>query len=105
MTTADCAVTRPLPFVVTWQTCVASPQPPGAELTVASVVAPVPPVLVTSPVRPGALVAARTPVTSAVDTFTALAAESSAPEVMWMNPVPVGTLAQCPFAVEQAGDP
>jgi hypothetical protein len=35
--TADCPVTKPLPFVVTWHTCVASPQEPGPEFTVARV--------------------------------------------------------------------
>lgn len=39
--TADWFVTRPLPFVVTWQTCVASPQLPGELFTVAKVTFPV----------------------------------------------------------------
>lgn len=53
MPTADWLVTKPLPLVVTWQTCVESPQDPGPEFTVARVEAtdPDPGPAVTSPVN------------------------------------------------------
>lgn len=59
---ADWDVTRPLPLVVTWQTWVASPQEPGALLTVAKVNATEPAGLVTSPVCAGSADAGNTPV-------------------------------------------
>src|SRR5208282_3107913 len=48
-----CAVTKPLPFVVMAQTAEADPQEPGAEFTVARVVASEPPGVVISPVSMG----------------------------------------------------
>ena len=51
--TAVCAVVRPLPLVIVWQTCVASPHVPGPLFTVARVSAcdPLPGPAVPSPVN------------------------------------------------------
>jgi hypothetical protein len=57
--TAPWLVTRPFPFVVTWQTWVASPQVPGAPLTVASVIVKLAAGFVTSPVCAGSCPAAK----------------------------------------------
>jgi hypothetical protein len=60
--TALCDVVKPFPVVVTWQTCVASPQVPGATLTVARIVAVAPALVVISPVKAGNRAATMEPV-------------------------------------------
>lgn len=86
---AVCEVTKPFPLVVTAQTWVASPQPPGAPFTVARVSETAPLELVASPVNPGIQPVARTALEFACTTvFAAGMAETASPVVRRLFELP-----------------